>query len=466
MGGVGVGGGRLGMHAERRALRHAELTIQRLRLVSLVPAAAAVSCYPGSSRPLMAGALVVLALTCGWVEVAMRAEDAGRFDRPVVWTSILGDVIAAVLIMAAHRENPGDAVQFLPLLMMVQAAARWDRLGGAFGGLAAGVVSSAWSVGVHHRLGLDLPAVAIGFRVVVFVLVGTFAGMLVREADEQRRAAEAVFNASRDLVVTFGLDGRVRAVNPASLAILGYPPEELIGLDRTSMLAAGEPVFGEVDVDLYRREGNQLTELRLVHRDGHHVWLEVDLLPDLDAGVIRAIGRDVSDRRRAESELRHRVDHDGLTGLCNRDAMVAHLDELLGHDRLPGLIFIDLDRFKVVNDEHGHVAGDQVLRQIADRLSDAAARVGAMAARYAGDEFCLVADEPMHVADLLAWARLAMQEPFDVGGAPVSVSASFGAALARPGDRPDQLVHRADQAMYGAKAADRPGSPFGGADPS
>ncbi|QXC59612.1 sensor domain-containing diguanylate cyclase [Aquihabitans sp. G128] len=444
---------------EHRASRHAERTIQHLRLVSLVPAAAQVFLYPGSSRALSAAAVVVLALTCAWVELATRAEDAGRFATPVVWTSIVGDVATAALIMVSHRSNPGDAVQFLPLLMMVQAAARWDRLGGIIGGAVAGAASAAWSIDVHHRLGIDLPAVAAGFRVVVFLLVGSFAGMLVREANEQRRAAEAVFTASRDLVVTFGLDGRVRAVNPASQAILGYAPEELVGLDRTSKLAPGEPIFGDVDVDLYRREGNQLVELRLVHRDGHQVWLEVDLLPDLEAGVIRAIGRDVSDRRRAESELRHRVDHDGLTGLCNRDAMVARLNELFAIGRLPGLIFVDLDRFKAVNDEHGHVAGDRVLREIADRLARAAGPGDVMVARYAGDEFCVVVDDPSELDEVLARVRQAMELEFDAGPALVSVSASFGAATARSGERPEVLVHRADQAMYAHKSVERTPSP-------
>ncbi|CAN5493117.1 hypothetical protein BH10ACT1_BH10ACT1_34880 [soil metagenome] len=438
---------------QRRASRHAEWAIQSLRIISLLPAAATVAVYPGSSRSLSVLAVVILALTCVWVEVLTRAGDAGRIDGSLVWTSIFGDIAGAGLLMLVHRDNPGDAVQFLPLLMMVQAAARWDRLGGVIGGLVAGLVSAAWSVDVQHRTGIELSGLGVGFRVVVFLLIGSFAGLLVREANEQRRAAEAVFTASRDLVVTFGLDGRVRAVNPASWAILGYLPEELIGGDRASMLAPGEPVFGEVDVDLYRREGNQLVELRLVHRDGHHVWLEVDLLPDLEAGVIRAIGRDVSDRRKAEHELRFRVEHDDLTGLVNRDTLLARLDDLLDRGLVPGLVFVDLDRFKSINDEHGHVAGDRVLRTIAERLAAAVAdRRDAMVARYAGDEFCVAVEDPRHLDEVLAAVRAALVDPFQVRGEDVRVTASFGAAAARPGERSEALVHRADQEMYADKS--------------
>lgn len=151
-----------------------------------------------------------------------------------------------------------------------------------------------------------------------------------------------MFNASRDLVATFSLDGSVRAVNPATEAILGYTPDESMGRDRSFLLDLDDRPFGPPDVDLYRRDGAQLVELRMVHRDGHLVWIELDLLPDL--GLIHAIGRDVSDRRRAEAALRHQVDHDGLTGIWNRNAMLADLTRMIDRGRRPGMVFIDLDR--------------------------------------------------------------------------------------------------------------------------
>ncbi len=441
--------------AQRRSDRQVEEVIQRLRLVSVVPAVAQLLVYPGSIHWPAVVAVMVLVLNCLWVWLMLRSEDLGSPRRSLGWTSIFGDVATALLLMANYRLNPADSVQFLPLIMVVQAAARWGRTGGLIGGITAGLVSSGWAVGVHRNLGLELPGMTLAFRVVIFGLVGLFVGLMVREARQQRRAAESVINASRDLVVTFSVDGTVRSVNPACQRILGYSPEELVGRDRSSLLAPGERTFGPVATDLYRREGPQLVELRLLHRDGGVVWLEFDLLPDLEAGVVHALGRDVGVRRQAESELRRRADHDGLTGVLNRQALFAHLRGRFTLDMLPGLVFIDLDRFKSINDGHGHLTGDRVLKEIAERLTGVIDGQGRVA-RYAGDEFCLAVDNPAHLEAVVDRVRAVLQAPLSLGGKNLLVTASLGWAHSTPGDGPEELLDRADQAMYSAKAAGRP----------
>ncbi len=440
--------------ADRRAERQIERSIQMLRLLSVPLMLLQLAVYPGPVGAAGLAAVLVLLANAAWVAVVLRGGLEAESWRSLGWTSISGDVAVAVLLMINYRTNPGDAVQFVPLLMAVQAAARWGRVGGAVGGAVAGIASALWANSLHHEAGLDMPLTTLVFRVAVFTLVGLFVGMMVREARQQRRAAEAVLNASRDLVVSFSVDGIVRSVNPASERILGYRPEELIGMDRTSLLAPGEPTFGPVAVDLYRREGPQLVELRLLHRDGHVVWLELDLLPDLESGLVHAIGRDVSARRQAELELRRRADHDGLTGVWNRQALVSHLRGLFEQNLLPALVFIDLDRFKAVNDAHGHLAGDGVLREIAERLQGAADDQYRVA-RYAGDEFCLVVVDPQHLDDLLVRVRAALAHPLLLGGREEMVSASMGWAVSGTGDGPEDLLHRADSAMYVAKANGR-----------
>jgi diguanylate cyclase (GGDEF)-like protein/PAS domain S-box-containing protein len=253
-------------------------------------------------------------------------------------------------------------------------------------------------------------------------------------------------------MITFALDGRVLSANPACEAVLGFTPEELESRDRSFLI---EPEDGREAVALLTHtDGPQRVVRRVQHKDGHLVWIELDLVPDIQAGMVYAIGRDVSDRSRTESELRHRVDHDGLTGAWNRHALVAYLHRMLNRGYLPGLVFIDLDRFKEINDLHGHLMGDGVIIGLAERLADAAGHEGSVA-RYAGDEFCIVVDDPDDLEVIAERTRRAFEEPFDVNGQTLIVTGSVGSASSRSGDTPESLVHRADQAMYQVKKAAR-----------
>ena len=465
--------------AEGAAVRQTELTIQRCRVWCVVAAAAQTAAFPGDRLWVGWVAVGLLAATTAWVEWCLRA-DAGGAPLPrlsalgsarifqvgrhrqvtgavaaIGALAMVGDVAATLVCLANLQSNPNDPIGLMPLMLVVEAATRWGPYGGIPGGIGGGLISAGWTLGVHRRHDIDLPLAFVTMRIVVLVLIGGLVGNTVRTARQQRRAAEAVFNASRDLVATFDLDGTLRSVNPASEAILGYTPDELIGRDRSFLLDLDDRPFGPPDLDLYRRAGAHLAEVRVVHRDGHLVWVELDLLPDLEGGVVHAIGRDVSDRRRAESELRHRVDHDSLTQVWNRDAMLAYLTRMIGRGYRPGLVFIDLDRFKEVNDSHGHVAGDRVLVGVAERLCVATGPEGSVA-RYAGDEFCIVVDDPADLEGVAARVRRVLGEPFDIGGVELAVSASLGLAVGGPGDDPELLVHRADLDMYDGKRTGDP----------
>jgi cyclic di-GMP phosphodiesterase Gmr len=302
-------------------------------------------------------------------------------------------------------------------------------------------------VGTHQRNDLDLSVGYASFRLFVVVLVSTVVGNSVRELRQQRRAADAVFQASRDLMATFTLDGRLVAANPACEAALGFTAEELGARDRP-FLADASGSGG--DLLEPGRVGAQRVVRGVAHRDGQLLWIELDLVPDPKAGLVYVIGRDVSDRSRTESELRHRVDHDGLTGAWNRHSLVAYLHRMLTRGYLPGLVFIDLDRFKEINDVHGHLVGDAVIVELAARLSEAAGHEGSVA-RYAGDEFCIVVDDPDDLEEIAERTRCTFVAPFDLGDGPITISGSVGAVRSASGDTPDVLVHRADQAMYRAK---------------
>ncbi len=157
-------------------------------------------------------------------------------------------------------------------------------------------------------------------------------------------------------------------------------------------------------------------------------------------------------QQQALHRARYAASHDPLTGLPNRRALTEHLRAVLGRGSPLGVVLLDLDRFKAVNDSLGHDAGDQLLRAVAGRLADLPGPVR-LAARLAGDEFVLVvhADaDPTLAAAHAAWQAISAS-PIPVGRHLVEVSASVGVAMARLGISHRQLLHHADLAMYQAK---------------
>jgi diguanylate cyclase (GGDEF)-like protein len=164
------------------------------------------------------------------------------------------------------------------------------------------------------------------------------------------------------------------------------------------------------------------------------------------------------ERKRAELELAHRATHDELTGLPNRTLFLDRLDLTLGRlerrSRAAAVLFLDLDRFKEVNDRFGHDVGDQLLVAVAERLKYLV-RPGDTVARFGGDEFMLLCDDVASEEDAIAVAdRLGaeLELPFEVGDIDVTVGASIGIVVADVRSRsPETLVRDADRGMYGAK---------------
>jgi diguanylate cyclase len=157
-------------------------------------------------------------------------------------------------------------------------------------------------------------------------------------------------------------------------------------------------------------------------------------------------------RRCAEANERL-ASRDGLTGVANRSAFDERLDRALATGEAVPLMIIDLDRFKEVNDRRGHLAGDALLRTVAARLVRAV-RAGDVVARLGGDEFAVLLGDglgPDALEALAARVVAEIAEPVLVRGGEVRPHASVGVAVGRPGERRDELVHRADAAMYAAK---------------
>ena len=150
------------------------------------------------------------------------------------------------------------------------------------------------------------------------------------------------------------------------------------------------------------------------------------------------------------TRLRHEVHHDPVTGLANRRAVTTHLRAALRGGRPTGLVLLDLDRFKTINDTYGHEAGNDLLTEIGHRLATLQV---AVAARLSGDEFALIVhgDRDHTAAVAHAAARAVTDRPIHLGQHHVTVSASVGHATATLGITTRQLLHTADVAMYRAK---------------
>jgi diguanylate cyclase (GGDEF)-like protein/PAS domain S-box-containing protein len=286
------------------------------------------------------------------------------------------------------------------------------------------------------------------------------------EADLRRseRRFSALVNSSSDIVIIVGADGVLQYASPAFESVLGYPSAEVVNLlgeelvhpeDRAGLLAALDSA-GETGSGI--RE-----EIRLQRADGSWLWFEAaitNLVADPDVNGIVADLRDITRRKDAEDRLAHAALHDALTGLPNRTLILNRAEQMLARARRQhtavAALFLDLDNFKDINDTLGHEAGDQLLADVAARLTSAL-REGDTVGRLGGDEFIVLIEGASLAAgsDVVAERiRDVLAPPFSISASdvPFQVTASIGIA---EGDRahPGELLRDADIALYRAKAA-------------
>jgi diguanylate cyclase (GGDEF)-like protein/PAS domain S-box-containing protein len=288
-----------------------------------------------------------------------------------------------------------------------------------------------------------------------------------RQAESEMRKLSSALEQTADAVMITDAQGRIEHVNPAFETITGYGYHEVIGA-LPSLLKSGEQ-----DAEFYHqlwsrlRAGEGFSGVFINRRrDGTLYYAEQTISPLKDgAGRIThyvAVSRDISDRIQSEERLRELAHQDALTHLPNRALFVERLGEALVRARWTGrgvaVLFMDLDRFKDINDSLGHDAGDRLLCLVAERLRGGL-RETDLVARFGGDEFVVLVDE---LADGVRVERIAekllaaLQPPFELGEARLRVTASIGTSLyPADGDDPGVLVKNADIAMYRAKERGR-----------
>ncbi|MFL6585604.1 MAG: EAL domain-containing protein [Luteimonas sp.] len=280
-----------------------------------------------------------------------------------------------------------------------------------------------------------------------------------------RRAVEATENG---IVITDARasDQPMVYINPAFSRITGYAAEECLGRN-CRFLQGGE--FDQPALPAIRDAIEQAREVRVqlrnYRRDGSPFWNELRMAPvrDQDGMLTHFVGilNDITERRRAEDSLAHRATHDELTGLPNRELVMECLAKAVARadagDSCVGLVFVDLDDFKLINDSLGHASGDEVLRTVGRRLR-AALQPGDTVGRFGGDEFVLVVNAVDREAVARATERVfaALSQPMEIGAASLQITPSIGYCC-HPGDGDDPalLLRHADQAMYQAKQQGR-----------
>jgi diguanylate cyclase (GGDEF)-like protein/PAS domain S-box-containing protein len=308
------------------------------------------------------------------------------------------------------------------------------------------------------------------FLVPCCVLVGeivAWVGTLLRHSESAIFEAEARFrSAFEEAPIGMGLatpDGRLVRVNRSYGTILGVEPDDLVGRSikdfthpedwEANAVQLEALVAGDID--------RFYMEKRYHHADGHVVWVTVNTscIRD-DAGrPVYLIGQidDVTERREMRERLAHAAVHDQLTGLPNRVLFMDRLELALSRAQRDhhsvALMFLDLDRFKLINDSLGHEMGDRLLERVARRLGAALRAVDTLA-RFGGDEFtvlCEVSDkaEALEIAQRLVEA---MQKPLTLADSELFVSVSVGLAISHDGTESGaDMLRNADVAMYRAK---------------
>ncbi len=309
---------------------------------------------------------------------------------------------------------------------------------------------------------------ACGFGIVI-IMAGSV-GERQRRAEQLLAQREALH---RDVVAnlaegvfTIDVDGEITSFNAAAVAIFGWTEDDITGQPAAVLLVPERRVdlanfFDTVraeGAEVARRHGFEATGLR---RDGTefplHASLSAVSVPS-SGTLMTAIVRDLSEQKTIEALLKHQALHDGLTGLANRTMLMDRIDQALTrvnrHHRLCAVLYVDLDRFKAVNDSLGHSFGDRVLVETSARVMSCVRETDTVA-RVGGDEFVVLCEELDSVQQATEIAErmiTAICKPFHHGDDEARLGASIGIALSTDGHGDaEALIANADIAMYRAK---------------
>jgi diguanylate cyclase (GGDEF)-like protein/PAS domain S-box-containing protein len=426
--------------------------------------------------------------------VAFRASVAATAATLVVWTfrltagplteltagwptaATLNAVCAAVLVVSfVNAAVAAFGGSYRMNLSAWRDGARlffWQIVGNA----AAVAAALAAAVGVRVAgVGVSISVAALACIVATALRArlapGAAAGSGAAEPESRSTLSEgdrfrSAFDYAAIGMALVSTEGRWLQVNRSLCQILGYTEKELLLTDflsvthpddlPTALSNIGQLLKGKV-------QASQM-EKRYIHKSGHEVWVHwsVSLVRDQYSKSVHLIFQiqDITDRKLAEQQLHHDAFHDALTGLPNRALFMDHLKLAIARSRRNNttkfaVLYLDLDRFKVINDSLGHTIGDQLLVGIADRLKKNL-RPGDTVARLGGDEFTVLIEDIADETESVQVAERVKQElsiPFTLSGREVFTTVSMGIAPSATGyERAEDILRDADTAMYRAKS--------------
>jgi diguanylate cyclase (GGDEF)-like protein/PAS domain S-box-containing protein len=284
-----------------------------------------------------------------------------------------------------------------------------------------------------------------------------------------RRESEARFGSlvqhASDLITVLDADATIVYQSPSIERVLGYAPADVIGTRFDRLLAPEENsrlLRLLADGSAYAGSETEVLECSLRHTDGSLRQFEVLHTNLLEDDAVRGIvlnSRDVSERKAFEEQLAHQAFHDPVTNLANRALFVERVRHAVARNRREqhgiAVIFLDLDDFKTINDSLGHAAGDEVLREVAERLATSI-RATDTAARFGGDEFAILLEDVVSAQEAADTAERVLEsllEPLRLAQKEIIVRSSLGISVVE-GESPadaDELIRNADAAMYIAK---------------
>jgi diguanylate cyclase (GGDEF)-like protein/PAS domain S-box-containing protein len=351
---------------------------------------------------------------------------------------------------------------------------RWLRDNGWIGlAYASGAAISGLMYATFQQFGISFLLISVPVLAMFLTTLHSYFEHKVDDETEVLRLKESesrFHSAFADAALGMGLvaadDGRFMQVNRAFCEMLARTPNEVLGATLFDLVHPDDhPVLSTAIMQLKGGAATAHPELRGMHREGRLIWMSLDISLardwQLHARNLVVQAQDISVRRVAEAELQHNAKHDALTKLANR----AHFDDQLGRaiarvrrhpERRFAVMYLDLDRFKTVNDSLGHKAGDELLVEVAQRMK-AMLRPTDTLARLGGDEFAVLLEDMERARGAAALAerlQKELQRPFKLRNMEVSVSASIGITFSAIGYADaEQIIRDADTAMYKAKSS-------------
>jgi diguanylate cyclase (GGDEF)-like protein/PAS domain S-box-containing protein len=461
-------GGLSGHLAAALPAARTEATIALLRAAVGLAGAATLVVASGVSSGLVTPLKVAV-----WLHVALAIVSAAAAiplvrlpsERAAHRAGQLSTVVDLLLYSGytiAFASHPGAGTTYGIFVLLV-GPVRWGLRGALVTGLPVGLVATLWPQ--QDLTGATYGVLESWLLIALFTIPAASIATLSRRASGRLRQAQEQFRtAFEHASIGMGLLDEHLAllqVNRALVELVGGREDELLGSGLDAHVVTD-------DGELLRRALGELSsahratrlEVRIVRTDGELRWglVAASWLAG-SAGVPPRVVlqiENITERKEVEDRLSHLATHDGLTGLPNRALLRSRMEGAVERGDRIGVLFLDLDRFKVVNDGLGHAAGDALLVAAANRLAHVV-RPGDFVARIGGDEFVMLCYDAGTEDELLSIGTrvlAALRPPVHLEAGPaVVVSTSIGLAMAHAGDSADTLLRDADTAMYAAKAA-------------